>query len=147
VDVFDPGTGLQLHDLNPSDYHPTGLFWTLPIPEQNIEVHPGNGYASIVAKNLPIYDYGQIPNALFGGAPRSPGVVSYRIVWSGVQQRVNIRNTDPVYGGFAGTFVRNTAQMEWTAETEDYTFVSAPLSTSSSGFALIGEERNGSFFP
>jgi len=147
VYVFDPGTGLQLHDLNPSDYHPTGLFWTLPIPEQNIEVHPGNGYASIVAKNLPIYDYGQIPNALFGGAPRSPGVVSYRIVWSGVQQRVNIRNTDPVYGGFAGTFVRNTAQMEWTAETEDYTFVSAPLSTSSSGFALIGEERKGSFFP
>ena len=58
-------TGSQLHDLNPSDYHPTGLFWTLPIPEQNIEVHPGNGYASIVAKNLPIYDYGQIPNALF----------------------------------------------------------------------------------
>jgi len=146
VDAFDPGTGSQLHDLNPSDYHPTGLFWTLPIPERNIEVHPGNGYASIVATNLPIYDYGQIPNSLFGGAPRSPGVVSYRVVWSGVQQRVDIRNTDPVYGGFAGTFVYNTAQMEWRAETEDYTFVSAPLSTSSSGFALIGHERNGSFF-
>jgi hypothetical protein len=69
------------------------------------------------------------------------------VVWNGVQQRVDIRNTDPVYGGFAGTYVRNTAQMEWTAETEDYTFVSAPLSTSSSGFALIGHERNGSFFP
>ena len=147
MDVFDPGTGSQLHDLNPSDYHPTGLFWTLPIPEQNIEVQPGNGYASVVAKNLPIYDYGQIPIALFGGGPCSPGVVSYRILWSGVKQRVNIRNTDPVYGGFAGTFVRNSAQMEWMAETEDYTFVSAPLSTSSSEFAQIGHERNGSFFP
>ena len=147
MDAFDPGTGSQLHDLNPSDYHPTGLFWTLPIPEQNIEVHPGNGYASLVAQNLPIYDYGQIPNALFGDAPRSRGVVSYGIVWSGVQQRVNIRNTDPVYGGFAGTFVYNSAQMEWTAETEDYTFVSAPLTISSSEFALIGQERNGSFFP
>jgi hypothetical protein len=69
------------------------------------------------------------------------------VVWSGVQQRVNIRNTDRVYGGFAGNFVRNTAQMEWTAETEDNVFVSAPLSTSSSGFAELGEERNGSFFP
>jgi hypothetical protein len=147
VDVYDPGTGSQLHDLNPSDYHPTGLFWTIPIPQQNIQVQVGNGYASVVAKNLPIYDYGEIPNALFGGKPRSPGVISYRVVWSGVQQRVNIRNTDRVYGGFAGNFVRNTAQMEWTAETEDNVFVSAPLSTSSSGFAELGEERNGSFFP
>jgi hypothetical protein len=147
VDIFDPGTGSQLHDLNPSDYHPTGLFWTIQIPQENVQVHPGNGYASVVAKNLPIYDYTQIGNALFGGAPRSPGVISYRVVWSGVQQRVNIRNTDPVYGGFAGNFVRNTAQMEWTAVTDDYTFVSGPLSTSSSEFAEVGEERNGSFFP
>jgi hypothetical protein len=30
-------------------------------------------------------------------------------------ERLNIKNTDPVYGGFAGEFVRNTAQMEWSA--------------------------------
>ncbi len=99
------------------------------------------------AKRVPIFDYGNIGNALSGGAPRTPGVVSFRVVWSGVNQRVNIRNTDPLYGGFAGNFVRNTAQMEWTAVTDDFTFVSAPLRTSSSNFAEIGEERNGSFFP
>jgi hypothetical protein len=69
------------------------------------------------------------------------------VVWSGVGQRVNIRNTDPVYGGFAGEFIRNTAQMEWMAETTDYIFVSSPLATSFSDFAQIGHERNGSFFP
>jgi hypothetical protein len=147
VDVYEPSSGTQIHDLNPSDYHPTGLFWTIEIPDDGVEVHLGKGHASMEARNVPIFDYGKIGNSLFGGAPRTPGAVSFRVIWSGVNQRVNIRNTDPVFGGFAGHFVRNTAQIEWTATTDDYTFVSAPLKTSSSTFAEIGEERNGSFFP
>ena len=147
MDVYDPGTGSQLHDLNPSDFHPTGLFWTIEVPGTAIQVNPGKGSASIEVSDAPIYDYGDILNALLGGAPRTPGRVSYRVVWSGVNERVNIRNTDPLYGGFAGNFVRNTAQMEWTATTDNYTFVSAPLASSSSEWAQIGEERNGSFFP
>jgi hypothetical protein len=122
------------------------LFWTIEIPEDGIRIHFGKGYASIEAKDVPIFDYGNIRNALFGGAPRTPGVVSYRVVWNGIDQRVSIDNTDPVYGGFAGDFIRNTAKMEWTATTDDYTFVSAPLATSSSNFAEIGVERSGSFF-
>ena len=133
--------------MNPSDYHPTGLFWTTQIPQSNVQVEVGNGYASAGATNLPIFDYGTYDNSVNGGAPRTPGVISYRVVWSGVQQRVNIRNTDPVYGGFAGMFVRNSAQMEWTAVTDDYIFVSAPLATSKSQFAELGKERNGCFFP
>ena len=146
MDVYEPSSGAQIHDLNPSDYHPTGLFWTIAISEDAIQVNFGEGHASMRASNVPIFDYGNIDNALFGGAPRTPGVVSYRVVWSGINQRVNIRNTDPVYGGFAGSFIRNTAKMEWTATTDDYTFVSAPLGTSSSDFAEIGVERNGLFF-
>src|SRR5262249_26297526 len=50
-------------------------------------------------------------------------------------------------GGFAGEFIRNAAQREWTATVGDLTVVSDPLTTSSSAFAEIGHERNGSFFP
>jgi hypothetical protein len=146
VDVYEPGPGAQIDDLNPSDFHPTGLFWTLAIPGDGIHVNLDKGHASMEARKVPIFDYGNIGNALFGGAPRARGVVSYRVVWSGINQRVNIRNTDPVFGGFAAQFIRNTAKMEWTAATEDFTFVSAPLGTSSSSFAEIGAERNGSFF-
>jgi hypothetical protein len=64
-----------------------------------------------------------------------------------VNERVNIKNTDPIYGGLTGEFVRNAAQMEWTAVVGDLTFVSDPLATSSSSFAQIGHERTGSFFP
>ena len=63
-----------------------------------------------------------------------------------MNERLKIRNDDPVYGGYAGTFIRNTAQMEWTATVGDFTFVSAALATLSSSFAEIGHERNGIFF-
>jgi hypothetical protein len=38
-------------------------------------------------------------------------------------------------------------KMEWTALVGPYRFVSDPLPTSSSTFAEIGHERNGSFLP
>jgi hypothetical protein len=63
-----------------------------------------------------ILDYGDIVNALFGGGPAAiSGKVPFKVVWNGVIDRVQIRNTDPVYGGFGGSFIYNTAQMEWTA--------------------------------
>jgi hypothetical protein len=146
--VYLPGPGSQVHDLNPSSFPPVGLFWTIEIPSDGIQVRLGSGSASMQAFNVPILDYGDIANALFGGGPAPiPGSVSFKVVWSGVAQRVNIRNTDPVYGGFAGQFVRNAAQMEWSATVGPYQFASDAISTSSSSFAEIGHERNGSFFP
>jgi hypothetical protein len=148
VDVYLPGPGKQVHDLNPTAFPPVGLFWTIEIPITGVDVQPGKGSAVLQASDVAILDYGSIANALFGGGPPpTPGTVSFKVVWSGVDQRVNIRNTNPVYGGFAGEFVRNAAQMEWTATVGDYTLVSDPISTSSSSFAEIGQERNGSFFP
>lgn len=145
--MYEPGPGAQIHDLNPSAFPPTGLFWTIEIPDDGVRVNLGKGRASLEADDVPIFDYKDIPNALFGGGPPPiPGSVSFLINWSGVNQRLNIRNTDPVHGGFAGEFIRNIAQMEWTATVGNFTFASAPLATSSSTFAEIGHERNGSFF-
>jgi len=153
VDVFQLRAGdqtpTQIHDLNPSTFPPVGLFWTIQLPDDSVEIQPGKGSASLEASDVPILDYGNVLNALFNGhnPPPVPGTISFRVVWSGVNQRVNIRNIDPTFGGFAGEFVRNTAQIEWTATVGDLTLVSDPLATSSSAFAEIGHERNGSFFP
>ena len=145
--MYLPGPGMQIHDLNPSCFPPVGLFWTIEVPGGAIDVDLGRGRAVMQASNVPLLDYGHLQNALFGGGS-SPvqGSVSFRVVWSGANQRVNIKNNDPVFGGFGGQFVRNSAQMEWTATVGDYVFVSRPLSTSSSSFAEIGSEQNGSFF-
>ena len=145
--MYSPGPGGQLDDLNPSLFPPTGLFWTVEIPTDGVRVEPGGGRAVLEARDVPILDYGNIPNALFGGGPAPlPGTVSFKVVWEGVAQRLHIRNTDPVFGGFAGEFIHNSARMEWKAEAGGYTFESAPLATSSSSFAEIGHERNGFFF-
>jgi hypothetical protein len=153
VDVYQLRAGdqtpTQIHDMNPSTFPPLGLFWTIELPEDSVEIELGKGSATLRGFDVPVFDYGTGANALFGPPP-SPlptGTVSFTVVWSGVGQRVSIRNTDPTYGGFAGEFIRNKAQMEWTATVGEYTFVSDPLATSSSAFAEIGRERNGSFFP
>ena len=141
--------GTQIHDLNPSPSPPFGLFWTIQLPDDSVQIQPGAGNAVLQASDVPIIDYGNFANDLTGGhsPPPVPGTVSFTVVWSGVDQRVNIRNTDPVFGGFAGEFIRNTAHMEWTATVGNLTFVSDPLATSNSAFAEIGQERNGGFFP
>jgi hypothetical protein len=124
------------------------LFWTTEIPITGVDVQLGKGSASLQASDVAILDYGQIPNALFGGGPPPiAGTVSFKVVWHGVNERLNIKNTDPVFGGYAGEFVRNTAQMEWSAAVGDFTFVSDPMVTSASSFAQLGHERNGSFLP
>jgi hypothetical protein len=155
VDVYLPGQGgAQIHDLNPTAFPPVGLFWTIQIADDrqgddgnSVDVNLGTGDATLQASNAPILDYGNIGNALFGGGPTPiPGVVSFKVEWRGVQQRLNIRNTDPVFGGFAGEFIRNAAQMQWTAKLGDLIFESDALGTSSSSFAEIGHERNGVFF-
>lgn len=134
--------------MNPTAFPPTSLFWTLEIPKESVQVNPSAGRAEVQVSDYPVYDYHDIPNAIFGGgpAPVAGGHVSYKLAWSGVKERLNIKNTDPVYGGFAGEFVRGSAQMEWTATSGDYHFVSAPMETSSSSFAELGHERNGIFF-
>ena len=116
------------------------------IPGNGIDVNLGKGSAVLQASNVPVFDYGNIPNALFGGPSTITGQTSFTVVWSGVNERLNIKNTDPIYGGFGGEFVRNSAQMEWTATAGDYQFVSAPLATSASLWAELGHERNGIFF-
>jgi hypothetical protein len=153
--VYDPSLGpdptqpVQIHDLNPG-ITADGLFWTIAIPAEGIHVQLGKGVASMHVTDVAIDDYGDIPNALLGGGPTPiPGVVSFTVEWSGVNERVKVRNNNPPAsgGGFAGTFIRNTAQMEWTATVGDFTFVSDALATSASAFAEIGQERNGIFFP
>ena len=142
--MYEPGPGVQIHDLNPG-IKPDGLFWTLAVPGDSIEVNLGKGRASLEAREVPIEDYGTIVNALFGGGPApTPGFVSFTVTRHGVNERVNIRNDND---GFAGEFIRNIAQMAWTATVGDFTFRSDPLKTSSSSFAEIGHERNGIFFP
>lgn len=115
----------------------------MQIPDESVTVNPGAGRAIYRARDLQISDFGDFGGS-FSNGPSTPATVSFEVRWSGVDQRVNLK--DPV-AQFGGEFVRGRAQMEWSAIVGDFEFRSDPIETSSSDFASLGTERNGSFFP
>ena len=56
--------------LNPSQFPPVGLFWTVPIPAGGVQVDLDNGNALMRALKVPIFDYGTLQNATSWGATR-----------------------------------------------------------------------------
>jgi hypothetical protein len=132
----------QIHDFDPG-VSPTGVFWTVPVPSDNVAVHSGEGDAAVDVNNLALHDFFSLPN-FFSGGSSAPAVVSYHLRWSGVTKRVKTRD---VVNGFAGEFIENNATLEWSAQTDHFEFVSDPANTSTSSFAEVGHERNGVFFP
>ena len=61
-------------------------------------------------------------------------------------RRRRARHLEDAESDFAAHFIRNSATIEWTGETELARYVSDPSSTSVSAFAEVGFERNGVFF-
>ena len=131
--MYLPGSGgAQIHDLNPSQFPPVGLFWTVPIPAGGVQVDLDNGNALMRALKVPIFDYGTLQNATSIGSnpPPVPGWVSFKVVWTGGVASMPVNSTDPTKGIFSGTFAEASAQMEWQAAAGDFTFQSDPLETS-----------------
>jgi hypothetical protein len=155
--VYEPPSsggeqGAQIHDFNPG-IKANGQFWTLALPDNSVAVNVANGFASMSVTDLTVEDYHDFGNALGGGGagipgPSMPAQVSFTVIWSGANSLTKVKNTAAASdgGGFAGEFVRNVAQMEWSATVGDLKYVSDPLATSASAFAEIGHERNGFFF-
>jgi hypothetical protein len=142
LDVFEPGPGgrVQIHDFEPG-IEESGLFWTIPFNEHDIDVNPGNGRARMRASDLEMPDYHDFVNSLIGDSV--PGVVSFTVEW--LKSRDKRRFRDPVNGWLAN-MVLNEARIEWTGETETARFESDDIDTSFSLFAEVGRERNGVFF-
>jgi hypothetical protein len=93
-------------------------------------------------KNLETRDFHDLKNTLQRG-PSVPADVSFRIRWSGVTARVNLRDDT---NQFVGNFIEDTATVSWSAKQKGFKFDSDPASTSKSLFAEIGSESNGVFF-
>ena len=143
---FDPGFG------RPVNAHGDRVFWTVAIPEDDVEVHFGAGRAEMEVNNLGLRDYTSIPQAL-GPVETTPfdrATVSFHVVWNGpVARRLNVQ--DGTNGNhFAGAFEENRVTVSWSARNDatGFRFTSNPgnFATSVDAFAELGHERNGIFF-
>ena len=95
-------------------------------------------------RDLHMKDYFDLVNAVIGGGAHPvPSIVSYKVEWTAAGP---VNAFDNPAQQFRGQFRDAVAQMEWSARTPDFDFVSAPLATSTTDAAELGFENNGSFY-
>ena len=131
-----------MNDFNPG-IQASGLFWTVAVPDDSVEVHPGAGTARFALSNFATRDFHNIGNSVMGG-PSDPALVSFEMLWAGHGQAVV--QTDG--STFSFDSVISSATVAWSAlnEATGMRFQSEPASTSHTEFAAVGHEKNGVFF-
>jgi hypothetical protein len=166
LDIYtSPSETKQIHDFNPAfgpEVSPVGsngfgtrTFWTVAIPDSDVAVQFGAGKAEMRVDNLALPDFGTKATALGKNwqTAGDPAMVSFDVVWSGpITRRLSV--LDGTQGNhYAGEYVENQVTVTWSGTNlkTGFNFTSNPgtLATSSfdGGFAELGHERNGSFFP
>ncbi len=150
---------MQTHDFNPG-INANGVFWTVPIPDNAVDVQFGAGEAFMALNNFAVSDYFNIVNALVrqGNVTLPPGVgpfgpddiparVSFDILWSGRGQKVHVKDAT---AGFRGTYLLDTSTVLSLSASEaaaggqpSFQFFAT---SSTNEFSLLGHERNGRFF-
>jgi hypothetical protein len=133
----------------------TRTFWTVAIPDSDVAVQFAAGKAEMHVNNLHLADYGNLANATGKDFQTAfdPAVVSFDVVWGRpITRRVSV--PDGTLGNhYAGKYVENQVTVSWSGQNlaTGFSFTSNPgtFATSShdGGFAELGHERNGTFFP
>jgi hypothetical protein len=144
VDLFEPGSGSQMHDNN-GGILASGLFWTLPVPDRALRVSRDRRRATLEVDDLQVIDSFQ-----FGGAFQTPARVSFRVDW---------RAIGPSVPQGSGTAVPPEDKRAWLGEMapalstgrfkgEEFGFAfrsDGQARTDRGGYAQLGRERNGAF--
>jgi hypothetical protein len=143
VDLFEPGSGSQVHDYN-GGILASGLFWTLPVDDDELTFSRDGRYATLDVKRIEVID-----GFTFGSPTGTPAAVSLRVQWTATGPIVErgrsgaVPATDPA--AFRGEFAvaRSTATISGSGFGFSFR-TNAGVSTDGT-FAEIGRERNGSF--
>lgn len=142
MDLFDPGSGNQVHDLTPG-IPPNGLFWTSQIPAGDIDWHRDGSIARLSLRNLPLTD-----TFTFGGPNSIAAAVDIDVRWRAIGrfrrrgEGTQVEPTDPA--AFRGRFAEARCTGRVRGWETGFAFQTGRL-TSDRFFALIGRERNGVF--
>ncbi|HUE59519.1 MAG TPA: hypothetical protein VMO88_08045 [Acidimicrobiales bacterium] len=143
MDLFTGAVGTnagQVHDFNPG-IRESGLFWTVPVPEDALEVDFEAGFATLSLHDFATEDYHNLENALRDG-PEDDASVSFDMKWTATGKPFNV--SDPVHT-FAGRFNLANVDISWSATAPGFSFTSNP-SSNVNVKSVFGRERNGIFF-
>ena len=132
-----------MHDFNPGITQ-NGLFWTVVLPADNVQVDLSAGTARLAVDNLHMEDHYSLENSFLGDIEQpTPAVMSFTVVWN---MPGSVNHYDNSAQKFRGVFSNASAQIEYSGRSGDFDFQSDPLLSSTTVAAEIGWESNGSFY-
>ncbi len=141
----------QIHDFNPG-ISETEVFWTMPIPDWNIQVSLLQATARMQLEHVDVQDDLTLADSLrnyINGITPDPAVVSFDVQWNMPQKGERIRKEELGYDGFFFTSEEpESVHIAWSGinQATGFTFTSDPAETSFNVFAVLAFERNGVFF-
>jgi hypothetical protein len=143
VDLFEPSSGSQVHDIN-GGVLASGLFWTLPLDDDALDVSDDGTRAVLDVENIQV-----IESYRLFAPTTTPATLSFRIEWQATDAFVDrgkdatVAPTDPA--AFLGRFAVARSKAEFEVSEFGFSFRSDPGVSTDQGFAEMGRERNGFF--
>jgi hypothetical protein len=145
VDLFEPGSGSQVHDIN-GGVLASGLFWTLPLDDNALQVSDDGRRAVLDVEDIQV-----IESYRLFGPNTTPATLSFHIDWEATGPFVDrgkdatVAPTDPA--AFLARFAVARSTAEFEVSEFGFSFSSDPGVSTDRGFAEMGRERNGAFLP
>jgi hypothetical protein len=143
VDLFEPGSGSQVHDNN-GGILVSGLFWTLPVEDHELRFSHDGRRARLRVDAINVID-----SFTFGGPIGTPATLSLDVRWHASGPTVErgkgeaVADTDP--GAFLGRFAAARSTAAITGSEFGFRFRTNPGVSTDDTFAELGRERNGTF--
>jgi hypothetical protein len=143
VDLFEPGSGWQVHDNN-GGILASGLFWTLPVSDHELRFSRDGRYAALDVERIEVFD-----SFTFGGPTGTPASVGLHIQWTAIAPPADrgkghtVPATDPA--AFLGRFAVARSAAAITGSEFGFNFRTNGRVSTDRTFAEVGLERNGAF--
>ena len=136
---------MQAHDYN-ADIAPSGLFWTIRVPDETLTLDEAAGTAHVSMTNVPVVDSFQILSGT-----EVPAMASFDITWTatGAPRQLRPGSSDPLDPtNLAGQFKDAVATGNFSASSVTEFGSTTPFSFTAfaaSAWGEMGHEQNGSF--
>jgi hypothetical protein len=141
VDLFEPGSGSQVHDYN-GGILASGLFWTLPLDDDALRISHDGRKAILHVEDVEVFD-----TFTFGSGIGTPASLSFDIEWRATGPFVERGQDGAVpptdHAAFLARFAVARSTAAFSASELGFSFASNPGVSTDQGFAEMGRERNG----